>query len=131
MDDSTKEEQKTTQDVEKGVEEITLQRTLLGPPYSIFSPRMKIWIICLVSVSALISPFGATLFYPVLNVLSEQLNVTPAKTNISITTYMVRLRCLVTRWWRYTGANPDRLHKLLLPLSSLACPMLVVAGSLS
>ncbi|KAF9736295.1 hypothetical protein PMIN06_008270 [Paraphaeosphaeria minitans] len=92
MDDAGKEEKKMntlTQDVEKGAEEVTLQRTVSGPPYSIFTPRMKLWIIFLVSVSALISPFGATLFYPVLNVLSDELHVTPTKTNIAITTYMI------------------------------------------
>lgn len=76
-------------DVEKDAGESALQRQVSGPPYSIFSSRMKIWIITLVSISALISPFGATLFYPVLNVLSDVLHVTPAMTNVAITTYMV------------------------------------------
>ncbi|KAJ4345832.1 uncharacterized protein N0V89_011967 [Didymosphaeria variabile] len=78
-----------TKDVEKGTEKPALQRQGSGPPYSIFTPRMKIWIIFLVSVSALISPFGATLFYPVLNVLSDVLHVTPTMTNVAITTYMI------------------------------------------
>ncbi|KAF1975161.1 MFS general substrate transporter [Bimuria novae-zelandiae CBS 107.79] len=75
-------------DVEKGAE-TELQRHVSELPYSIFSSRMKIWIIVLVSVSALISPFGATLFYPALNVLSDVLDVTPAMTNVAITTYMI------------------------------------------
>ncbi|KAF2682328.1 MFS general substrate transporter [Lentithecium fluviatile CBS 122367] len=66
-----------------------LQRQVSAPPYSIFTQAEKIWIISLVSISALISPFGATLFYPVLNVLSDVLHVTPTMTNISITTYMI------------------------------------------
>lgn len=77
-------------DVEKDAGDTTLQRQVSGPPYSIYSSRMKIWIISLVSISALISPFGATLFYPVLNVLSDVLHVTPAMTNVAITTYMVQ-----------------------------------------
>lgn len=76
-------------DVEQGAGQVALQRQVSEPPYSIFSPRMKIWIIFLVSVSALISPFGATLFYPALNVLSDVLNVTPTMTNVAITTYMI------------------------------------------
>ena len=52
------------------------------------------WITFLVSVSALISPFGATTFYPALNVLSDVLHVTPTMTNISITTYMVSIATL-------------------------------------
>ncbi|KAF1948790.1 MFS general substrate transporter [Byssothecium circinans] len=76
-------------DIEKNAEETALQRQVSGPPYSIFTPGQKMWIVFLVSVSALISPFGATTFYPVLNVLSDVLHVTPTMTNISITTYMI------------------------------------------
>jgi hypothetical protein len=43
-----------------------------------------------VCLSALISPFAATLFYPALNVLAEQLHVSDSLVNLSITTYMVR-----------------------------------------
>lgn len=76
-------------DVEKNGSRETLQRQVSGPPYSVFSPRMKIWIIFLVSISALISPFGATTVLPALNVLTGVLDITPTKANISITTYMV------------------------------------------
>jgi hypothetical protein len=84
------EKEPEVRDVEGG-EEHALQRQASGPPYSVFTKAEKIWIITLVSTSALISPFGATLFYPVLNVLSDVLKVTPTMTNISITTYMVEL----------------------------------------
>ena len=60
-----------------------------GPPHSIFSKSSKIFIVFLVSLSALVSPFAATLFYPALNVLAKQLNVTQSMVNLSITTYMV------------------------------------------
>ena len=76
-------------DVEKNGPEAALERQVSGPPYSVFSEGMKIWIIFLVSVSALISPFGATTFLPALNVMSDVLNITPTQVNISITTYMV------------------------------------------
>jgi hypothetical protein len=68
-----------------------LQRQISGPPYSIFEPAMKMWIIFLVSVSAIISPFAATTYYPALNLISDVMHVTPTLTNISVTTYMVRL----------------------------------------
>jgi hypothetical protein len=67
-----------------------LVREISGPPYSIFGPGTKMWIIFLVSISALISPFAATTYYPALNVLSDVLHVSPTMVNISITTYMVR-----------------------------------------
>lgn len=77
-------------DLEKdGAPTTTLQRQDSGVPYSVFGKGMKIWIIFLVSVSALISPFGATTFLPALNVLTEVLDITPTQVNISITTYMV------------------------------------------
>lgn len=78
-------------DPEKANPRDTLHRQVSGPPYSVFSSRMKIWIIFLVSISALISPFGATTVLPALNVLTGVLDITPTKANISITTYMVRL----------------------------------------
>ena len=77
-------------DVEKNGPHKTLQRQVSGPPYSVFSKGMKIWIIFLVSISALISPFGAATVLPALNVLTGVLDITPTKANISVTTYMVR-----------------------------------------
>ncbi|KAH7372300.1 major facilitator superfamily domain-containing protein [Pyrenochaeta sp. MPI-SDFR-AT-0127] len=76
-------------DVEKNAAAPALERQVSGPPYSVFGKGMKIWIIFLVSVSALISPFGATTFLPALNVLSDVLDITPTQVNISITTYMI------------------------------------------
>jgi hypothetical protein len=66
-----------------------LHTVISGPPHSIFSKRTKLLIVLAVSVSALISPFAATLFYPALNVLAKQLNVSASLVNLSITTYMV------------------------------------------
>ncbi len=69
---------------------IELSRTVSsGPPYTIFSHRAKMFIVVSVSVSSLISPFGATTFYPALNVLAKQLNVSPTLVNLALTTYMV------------------------------------------
>ncbi|KAI8940457.1 hypothetical protein NX059_004143 [Plenodomus lindquistii] len=76
-------------DAEKNAPLPTLAKQVSGPPYSVFSQGMKIWIIFLVSVSALISPFGATTFLPALNVMSDVLHITPTQTNISVTTYMI------------------------------------------
>ncbi|KAF3001779.1 hypothetical protein E8E13_001287 [Curvularia kusanoi] len=76
-------------DIEKNAPHATLQRQVSAPPYSVFSTRMKSWIIFLVSISALISPFGATLVLPALTVLTGVLDITPTQANISITTYMI------------------------------------------
>ncbi|KAK3070049.1 hypothetical protein LTR53_011118 [Teratosphaeriaceae sp. CCFEE 6253] len=66
-----------------------LTRTLSAPPYTIFTHRAKIFIVASVSVSSLISPFGATTFYPALNDLAADLRVTPTLINLSLTTYMI------------------------------------------
>jgi hypothetical protein len=71
------------------VHEDPLTRVISGPPYSIFSKSTKIFIVFLVSLSALVSPFAATLFYPALNAVAQQLNVSQSLVNLSITTYMV------------------------------------------
>lgn len=60
-----------------------------GPPYTIFSARTKLFIVWSVSISSLISPFGATTFYPALNTLARELDVTPSLINLALTTYMV------------------------------------------
>lgn len=67
----------------------TLTRTISGPPYSIFSPRAKIFIVIAVSVSSLISPFGATTFYPALDTIADDYGVSPTLINLSLTTYMI------------------------------------------
>ncbi|TKA27669.1 hypothetical protein B0A54_16753 [Friedmanniomyces endolithicus] len=66
-----------------------LARTLSAPPYTIFTPRTKMFIVASVSISSLISPFGATTFYPALNDLSRALHVTPTLINLGLTTYMI------------------------------------------
>jgi multidrug resistance protein len=76
-------------DVERDGQNLELNRTVSGPPYTIFSPRAKIFIVASVSVSSLISPFGATTFYPALNVLADQLHVTPTLMNLALTAYMI------------------------------------------
>jgi len=78
-------------DIEQDGGKPELTRTASGPPYTIFSPRTKIFIIVLVSISGLISPFGAVTFYPALPLLARDLDVTPSLINIALTTYMVSL----------------------------------------
>ena len=77
------------EDVQQAAPRLELQRTVSGPPYSIFTPRAKIFIVVSVSISSLISPFGATTFYPALDVIAKDLGVTPTLINLSLTTYMV------------------------------------------
>ncbi|KAK5111990.1 hypothetical protein LTR62_004524 [Meristemomyces frigidus] len=66
-----------------------LVRTLSTAPYSIFTPKTKLFIVFIVSISSLISPLGASTFYPALDVLAQDLHVTPTLINLSLTTYMI------------------------------------------
>jgi predicted MFS family arabinose efflux permease len=67
----------------------SLARVVSGPPYSVFSSKTKLFIVLMVALSALISPFAATLFYPALNVLAVQLHVSEPLITLSVTTYMI------------------------------------------
>ena len=112
-------------DVEENEIRPELSRATTGPPYTIFSPKAKMFIVLSVSVSGLISPFGAVTFYPALNVLARELNVTSSMINIALTTYMV---CLSPPSRSIAMLNLRRLHKLLPPLSLPECRTPAVAG---
>ncbi|CAK4033496.1 transporter AQR1 [Lecanosticta acicola] len=72
-----------------GTARLSLQRTVSGPPYTIFTPRAKMFIVIAVSISSLISPSGATTFYPALDTIAADYHVTPTLINLSLTTYMI------------------------------------------
>ncbi|EME45832.1 hypothetical protein DOTSEDRAFT_71507 [Dothistroma septosporum NZE10] len=78
-----------TKDATQDGRRLQLQRTVSGPPYTIFTPRAKLFIVIAVSVSSLISPFGATTFYPALDTIADDYGVSPTLINLSLTTYMI------------------------------------------
>ncbi|KAI4912637.1 hypothetical protein J4E90_006043 [Alternaria incomplexa] len=59
------------------------------PPYSIFTPGEKRWIVFLVAYAGLFSPLSSFIYYPALFSLAEDLNITLTMANLSITTYMI------------------------------------------
>jgi len=75
----------STNDGEQGRSRVSSE-----PPYSIFNTGTKVFIIFMVSVSGLISPLAATVYYPALNPLAEELHVSNSAITLSITTYMVK-----------------------------------------
>ncbi|KAH2125651.1 hypothetical protein KXW75_003154 [Aspergillus fumigatus] len=60
-----------------------------GPPYCILSERKKIFVILLVSFAAIISPISSSIYFPALNSLAKDLNVSVSLINITITTYLI------------------------------------------
>jgi len=59
------------------------------PPYTILAHREKIFTIILASFAAFISPVSSSIYFPALNPLAKDLNVTPSTINVSITVYIV------------------------------------------
>ncbi|KAI1801134.1 MFS general substrate transporter [Daldinia bambusicola] len=67
----------------------TLSRVSSGPPYTVFSPSMIRWIILMNCVSAFLSPITANIYFPAIPALSQDLGVTVAQLNLTLTTYMI------------------------------------------
>jgi len=59
------------------------------PPYTLFGPREKIVIVIIASVAALFSPLSANIYYPALDILASDLNVSLSLINLTITSYLV------------------------------------------
>jgi Ca2+/Na+ antiporter len=85
---TTTDEQDTNQDLNALENGDPATNVSTGPPFSVFDRRTRIFIITMVAFSALISPFAATLYFPALTPLAEQLHVSNSLINLTITTYM-------------------------------------------
>ncbi|CAK7198121.1 hypothetical protein SEUCBS139899_000779 [Sporothrix eucalyptigena] len=66
-----------------------LSRVVSGPPYSIFSKNMKRYIIGMVTLTSFISPMTANIYFPALEPIAEDLNVSVGLINLTLTTYMI------------------------------------------
>lgn len=64
-------------------------RIYSGPAYSAFSRGTKIYITVMVTISSIISPMTANVYYPILTEVARDLGVTISLINLTITTYMV------------------------------------------
>ncbi|RCI09463.1 hypothetical protein L249_3673 [Ophiocordyceps polyrhachis-furcata BCC 54312] len=67
-----------------------------GPPssepqeaYSAFTRRTRIWITAMVTISSLVSPTTASIYFPVLNAVADSLDVSISLINLTLTTYVV------------------------------------------
>ncbi|KAM6482696.1 major facilitator superfamily domain-containing protein [Trichoderma sp. SZMC 28011] len=70
-------------DVELGTRHST------NEPYSIFSRRMKIWITIMATVASVVSPMTAHIYFPALDAIAEELNVSISLINFTLTSYMI------------------------------------------
>lgn len=58
------------------------------PSYSIFTGSERITIVVLTSLAALFSPLTANIYYPALDTLAKDMNVSVSLISLSITTYL-------------------------------------------
>ena len=59
------------------------------PPYTVFSKRQKILLIVTGTFAAFFSPLSTTTYYPALDTLARDLNVSSSLINLTITSYLI------------------------------------------
>ena len=70
---------------------------LLGTPYTVFSQRQKLFIVLAATFASTFSPLSANIYYPALNAIGEELDISDSLLNLTITSYMVCLCNLLPR----------------------------------
>ncbi|KAB8232021.1 MFS transporter [Aspergillus alliaceus] len=71
------------------VETGATENTPLLPRYSSFTTSQKRIIILTAAIGSTFSPLSANIYYPALNSIADDLNVTSSQINLTITTYMI------------------------------------------
>ncbi|KAI7649026.1 MFS general substrate transporter, partial [Hortaea werneckii] len=70
--------------------ERTLQTTTTNlPPFSIFTIQQKRFIVLMVAIAGFFSPLSANIYFPALNTLSRDFNVSSGVINLTLTSYMI------------------------------------------
>ncbi|KZF25531.1 MFS general substrate transporter [Xylona heveae TC161] len=59
------------------------------PPFSVFTKWQKRFIVFMVALGGFYSPLSANIYFPALNTLSHELNVSSELMNLTITSYMI------------------------------------------
>ncbi|PVH82055.1 MFS general substrate transporter [Cadophora sp. DSE1049] len=81
------QETQTAQHEAQDLEALAAVRT--GPVYSAFGKWKKRYIVIMVTFAAFISPTSANIYFPALNPLQEELNVSTTLINLTLTSYMI------------------------------------------
>ena len=61
----------------------------VGPVHSVFTKNQKRFIVVMASFGGFFSPVSANIYFPALNALAKDLNVTSTLINLTLTSYMV------------------------------------------
>lgn len=75
-------------DVEKTVGTV-LAGTDSEPPFSVFTLTEKKLIVLTISFIGLVSPLSASIYFPAINTLADDLHVSTSDINLTVTTYLV------------------------------------------
>ncbi|GAB7366778.1 hypothetical protein MBLNU230_g0731t1 [Neophaeotheca triangularis] len=59
------------------------------PPWSIFKPNQKRFIVFMVALAGFFSPLSANIYFPALNTLAAEFNVSDSIINLTLTSYMI------------------------------------------
>jgi len=60
-----------------------------GPVHSVFTKNQKRFIVVMASFGGFFSPLSASIYFPALNALAQDLGVTSTLINLTLTSYMV------------------------------------------
>ncbi|RGP60166.1 hypothetical protein FLONG3_10962 [Fusarium longipes] len=66
-----------------------MTRVPSGPAYSTFSKNTKRWILALVTAASFVSPMTANIYFPALNPIADDLNISISLINLTLTSYMI------------------------------------------
>jgi len=65
------------------------ETAIVEPPYTSFSRGEKAFIVTCVSAAAFFSPVSSNIYFPALNVLAAELNVSNTLINLTLTSFLV------------------------------------------
>jgi Ca2+/Na+ antiporter len=85
-----------------------------GPVHSVFGKHQKLFIVLMASLGGFFSPVSANIYFPSLNSLARDLNVSNTTINLTLTSYMVSLPKFATS---ITVLTTLRYSKVLPQLS--------------
>lgn len=97
-----------------------LSRVPSGPAYSVFSRGTRRWLVAMTTVAAFVSPMTATIYYPVLDALASDLDVTIGLINLTITSYMI-FQALAPTFYGDLGDMTGRRPALVLAFGIYLC----------
>lgn len=97
-----------------------LSRVPSGPAYSVFSRGTRRWLVAMATAASFVSPMTATIYYPVLDSLSSDLNVSLGLINLTITSYMI-FQALAPTFYGDLGDMTGRRPALVLAFGIYLC----------